>query len=291
MLASMTGFAKAKGSFGNKELVVEIKSLNSKFVDLRIKLPFQYRTKEYDVRRLIQESKLRGKLEVTVVLNGSTESEQYKINKSLFAKFYQELADLQAAYGIGQADLMQTIIRIPNVIAVDDQDVSPEEWLHVEGLIRDSLSQLMEFELEEGKMITRELDERVQQIQHALQAIQPFESERHDMIRRKLEKDILEMGNNPNFDKNRLEQEILYYLEKLDFTEEKVRLDQHCKYFLEVLFQMEIMKGKKLGFISQEMGREINTLGSKAQHSSIQKIVVQMKDELEKIKEQLANVM
>ncbi len=291
MLASMTGFAKSKGSFGHKELVVEIKSLNSKFVDLRIKLPFQYRTKEYEVRRLIQESRLRGKLEVTVVLNGSTESEQYKINKTLFTKFYRELSDLQSAHGITHADLMQTIIRIPNVIAVDDQDVDAEEWGHVEGLLRDSLSQLMEFELEEGKMITRELDERVQQIQHALISIQPFEKERLEFIRRKLEKDILEMGNNPNFDKNRLEQEILYYLEKLDFTEEKVRLDQHCKYFLEVLFQMEIMKGKKLGFISQEMGREINTLGSKAQHSAIQKIVVQMKDELEKIKEQLANVM
>ncbi|MCB0602037.1 MAG: YicC family protein [Saprospiraceae bacterium] len=290
MIVSMTGYAKVKGSFGTKEITVEIKSLNSKYPDLRVKIPFAYREKEIELRKMVQERIQRGKIEMNILLNGSSD-ESFSINRPLFRQFYNQLSEISRELGAQSPDFIPSIMRIPNVVTVADEDILPAEWEAVSALVQQACSLLLEHMVEEGRALEIDMEERVQAIIALLQQIEPLEETRIQAIRTRLNKDLNDLINDVKFDKNRFEQEILYYLEKLDFTEEKVRLTQHAQYFHDVLAQNEVLKGRKLGFITQEMGREINTLGAKAQHPEIQRYVVQMKDELEKIKEQLANIM
>ena len=290
MIVSMTGYAKVKGSFGTKQLTVEIKSLNSKYPDLRVKIPFAYREKEIELRKMVQERIQRGKIEMTILLNGSSD-ESFSINRPLFKQFYTQLTEISRELGAHSTDFIPSIMRIPNVVTVADEDILVAEWETVSALVQQACASLLEHMVEEGRALEIDMQERVLAIIALLQQIEPLEETRIQAIRTRLNKDLNDLINDVKFDKNRFEQEILYYLEKLDFTEEKVRLTQHAQYFNDVLAQDEVLKGRKLGFITQEMGREINTLGAKAQHPDIQRYVVQMKDELEKIKEQLANIM
>ncbi len=290
MIYSMTGFAQAKGNYKKKEVSVEIRSLNSKFLDMRVKLPFLYRTKEHEIRKIVQGEIRRGKLEVNVMLNGMTDSENYTINKDLFKKFYAQLNELKNDMSINQADMMQSILRIPNVISVEDAEMPEDEWSALNNIINQAIQELKKNKKREGAVLGQDIKLRIDNILLLLSKVDPYEKERVENIKQRLSKDLEEMSSFHPIDKNRFEQEILYYLEKLDITEEKVRLKEHCEYFYKVLDDIKSEKGKKLSFISQEIGREINTLGAKAQSSDIQKIVVEMKDDLEKIKEQLANV-
>ncbi len=290
MTYSMTGFAQAEGKYNDKEISVDVRSLNSKFLDLRVKLPLLYKNKEHEIRKIIQSKLRRGKVEISITLNGSMESEDYKINQELFTKFFHQLSELKEQLGIESADIMQSILRIPNVIDIQDVKLSDDEWQAVLEIIEKSLDNLSENRRLEGKVLEEEIKMRVEKISSLLSEVIPLEEKRIAGIKSRITKDLEEISNYHPIDKNRFEQEVIYYLDKLDITEEKVRLKQHCIYFQEVLQEDEVEKGKKLAFISQEIGREINTLGAKAQSSDIQKIVVQMKNELEKIKEQLANV-
>ncbi len=289
MLLSMTGFGRAKKSFPEKTISVEIKSLNSKFNDLRLKCPQNYREKEADIRKIIMDVANRGKIEVTLDVINMGGEEGLGLNEALFTAYYNKLSKLKNKLNIEGGDIIQTIMRLPNVMNGDENGVSPEEWKEITTVIDEALAKFSSFREEEGKVLFVELEGRINSIQSLLEKVDPYEKERIVTIRKRLQKNLEEYINKENIDENRFEQEVIFYLEKIDITEEKVRLSQHCKYFLEVLGGAPVPKGKKLNFISQEIGREINTLGAKAYSSNLQRVVVEMKDELEKIKEQVVN--
>ncbi len=285
----MTGYGQAKRTFKDKTLSVEIRSLNSKFKDFRFKLPQNYRSKEQDIRKMITERIERGKIEVTVDVSSDYGDENYSINKALFTKYYNELQELSSSLNLNGGDIIQSIMRLPNVVATADNDFADEEWEELKATVADAITNFEAFRTEEGKALEDDLRNRIANITRHLKELAPFEKERIPKVRQRMQQNLDEFLGRDNVDKNRFEQEVLFYLEKIDINEEKVRLEQHCKYFLEELDKTASTKGRKLNFIGQEMGREINTLGSKAYSSDIQRFVVMMKDELEKIKEQVAN--
>ncbi len=285
----MTGFGRARKSLEKKNISVEIKSLNSKFTDLRLKCPQNYREKEADIRKMIMDVANRGKVEVVLEITNMGGEEGLGLNEELFKAYYKKLHKLKEELGIEGGDLIQSILRIPNVVAGGEEGIDPEEWKEVQNVIKDALELFSNFRKEEGLVLAKELKERINNIQTLLTKVDPHEKDRIVTIRKRLQKNLLEYLGKENVDENRFEQEVIFYLEKIDITEEKVRLSQHCKYFIEVLENDKKEKGKKLNFISQEIGREINTLGAKAYSSDLQRVVVEMKDELEKIKEQVAN--
>ena len=285
----MTGFGRATGSIADKTISVEIRSLNSKFTDIRFKMPQAYKEKEHFLRKLITDKAERGKIDVTIDLKSLDGDGEYALNQALFTKYYKELHQLSKELAMPQADIMQAILRIPNVVASAQDTVDEQEWQAVLDIINIALENFTEFRLQEGAALEKDCRLRIETILGLLTELEPHEKERVTKLRQKIKKHMEEYVGKENIDANRFEQEILYYLEKMDITEEKVRLAQHCKYFLEVLDSKETIKGRKVSFISQEMGREINTLGSKANSSDIQRTVVKMKDELEKIKEQILN--
>lgn len=285
----MTGYGRASSVHKGKTIVIEVRSLNSKFTDVRFKIPQSYRDKEHEMRKIITESAQRGKIDVSIDVKSMNGESEYALNQSLFKKYYTELTDLGNSLGMPQSDVMQAILRIPNVISSGDDDVAEEEWKAVIATLNEALGNFNKFRMAEGSAMEQDCKKRTKIIQDLLEEVEPFEKERKERLRNKINKHMEEYVGKDNIDANRFEQEILYYLEKIDITEEKVRLSQHCKFFNEQLDKKESLKGRKLNFIGQEMGREINTLGSKANSSDIQRIVVQMKDELEKIKEQVAN--
>ena len=290
MLQSMTGFGRANGNWQNKSINIEIKSLNSKFTDLRLKLPNNYKDKETELRKIIQDDIVRGKIEFTLELVSADDQEALSLNVPLFKKYHSALNQLKMELKLEQVDLMQSILRMPNVISSENSGLEEGEWKFVQNLVRGALKNLRSFRSSEGVALALDLEKRIRTIQELLVLINPYESNRVEKLREKLLLSAKDFVRKDSFDQNRFEQEVMYYLEKIDITEEKVRLSQHCTYFLDTIKEPETQKGRKLGFISQEIGREINTLGAKANDSSIQKIVVQMKDELEKIKEQIANI-
>jgi len=285
----MTGYGRASSVFAGKTIVIEVRSLNSKFTDVRFKIPQSYRDREHEMRKTITEKVQRGKIDINIDIKSMNGDSEYALNQALFTKYYSELTGLAKTLEMPSSDIMQAILRIPNVIAAGDDDVDEEEWNGVKSTLNAALDNFEKFRLAEGNAMEIDCKKRTTIIQNLLEEIKPFELERKERLRAKILKHMEEYVGKDNIDANRFEQEILYYLEKIDITEEKVRLSQHCKYFTEELNKKNTQKGRKLNFISQEMGREINTLGSKANSSDIQKIVVQMKDELEKIKEQVAN--
>jgi len=286
----MTGFGSGKGSYQDKTISIELKSLNSKFTDIRMKLPQNYKQKEPDIRKMISSKSQRGKVEVNIEINSLSGDGDFGLNKALFGKYYRELKSLSDELGIEQGDFMQSILRMPNVVASESDTVDDEEWAAFKGVLNQALDNFVDFRSTEGTAMAEDCMMRLKSIDDLLVNVDPFEKERVDKLRKRMLQNMEEYVGKENIDANRFEQEILYYLEKIDITEEKVRLSQHCKYFREVLATKEPQKGRKLGFIAQEMGREINTLGSKANSSDLQRIVVKMKDELEKIKEQVANI-
>ena len=290
MLYSMTGFGNARASFGEKTITVEIRSVNSKFTEVRFKLPVNYRDKEAEIRKMLNDDLNRGKIEFGLTVRQNDLETESRINTALFTKYYHELSSIANSLNIDKGDILQTIMRIPNVIFTDEVSIDESEWKAVVDVIKEAIISFNQYRSDEGEAMARDLKLRINTINDLLVEIDPLETSRVTSFKQRL-KQLLE-DNIPSeaIDTARFEQEVLYYLEKLDINEEKVRLTQHCKYFLEELNSNDVQKGRKLSFISQEIGREVNTIGAKAYSSSIQKLVVMMKDELEKIKEQVANL-
>ena len=290
MLLSMTGYGRASNVYNGKTIIVEIRSLNGKSTDLRLKLPNAYKEKELNIRKMILNGAERGKIDANIEVLSDLGDGEYGLNKKLFTKYYEELKKLQTALSINSGDIVQTILRIPNVIQSENLEINEEEWLIVTETVMNAIENLNNFRIDEGESTLSDLNDKLNNILRLLDEVSPFEKLRIDAIKNRLRKNLQEFVGSENVDQNRYEQEVLFYLEKIDINEEKVRLKQHCEYFLEELGHNGSLKGRKLSFISQEIGREINTMGAKAQFSEIQKLVVEMKDELEQIKEQVANV-
>ena len=293
MLLSMTGYGRAEGNSGEKAITVEIRALNSKVFDLKLKLPGDYREKELELRKQIVNHASRGKIDLILEIQNEDGAASVNINEQLFTGYYREIKRLREKLEIpGGDDIITTILRIPNVVSTPTADLSEEEWTVVCNTVDAALEQLQKFRRNEGSALASDLTQRAKNILRLLESIAPIESARIERMRDRLKNNFEEFMGAEKMDTNRFEQEILYYLEKMDITEEKVRLSQHCEHFLKQISDpKESATGRTLVFISQEMGREINTLGAKAYDADLQKIVVTMKDELEKIKEQLANVL
>jgi len=291
MLFSMTGYGRAHGSAGDKTITVELRTLNSKLTDLKLRMPSEFKEKEVEIRKMIIDHAERGKIDFALDVQSADGAATVSLNESLFKGYYRELSRLAKELGMDTGDILQTILRIPNVVASPSGEVDEEVWEVVAETLGRALEALKNFRRQEGKALEADLRLRVANIMLLLTEITPFEKERFVRMRERLRANMEEGFSKENLDTNRFEQEILYYLEKMDVNEEKVRLEQHCKYFIEQIDNKNLSAGRTLNFISQEMGREINTLGAKAYDSDIQRLIVQMKDELEKIKEQLANVL
>ena len=285
----MTGYGRVSHTFGDKTISVEIRSLNSKFTDIRIRLPQNYREKESDVRRIIAERVDRGKVDLAIDVNSHHGDDEYGLNEPLFRKYHRELSKLSGELGIPPGDMLQAILRLPNLVASATGTVSAEEWKALMQALNAAIDNFEKFRAAEGAAMEEDMRLRVHNILEFLGQLDPREEERITRLRQRMHQNLEDYLGKDKIDENRFEQEILFYLEKIDITEEKVRLEQHCKYYLEELDKKFVSKGRKLSFISQEMGREINTMGAKAYSSEIQRLVVGMKDELEKIKEQVAN--
>jgi len=285
----MTGFGRAAATYGDKDISIEVRSLNSKFTDVRIKSPQNYRNRESDLRKILMEKIERGKIELNLDVKSPGGEEEYTLNTTLLKNYYKELTKISKELGIEKGDVIPAILRLPNVVYPSGTTVNEEEWKTIHRVLDEALVKFTAFRRTEGAAMEKDLTLRVTNIQKYLEEITPFEKARVDKLRVKLLTNLEENFAKERIDQNRFEQEVIYYLEKIDITEERVRLGQHCKYFLEQLAEESVLKGRKLSFISQEIGREINTLGAKAYSSDIQKLVVKMKDDLEKVKEQVAN--
>jgi uncharacterized protein (TIGR00255 family) len=294
----MTGYGKAESQIANKKLIVEIRSLNSKSMDLNVRIAPQLRSKELEIRTLISQRLERGKVDLSIyyqdAAQGDTASAFAPINRDAFIYYYKELSALQHELGIPSQDLVATIMRMPDVTKLQDQsDITDEEWAIVLQTIEAAVAQFNAFREQEGASLYRMFCEKLDAIAALLSDVEPYEQGRVEKIKSRIEANLeqLSAATQQAIDRNRLEQEMIFYLEKLDITEEKVRLTNHLKYFRETMDNEGSGVGKKLGFIAQEMGREINTLGSKSNQSEMQIIVVKMKDILEQIKEQVLNVL
>lgn len=292
MIKSMTGFGKTTVEVNNKKIIIEIKSLNSKQFDMNLRMPPLYREKEMEVRALVKEQLDRGKIDMIIYFDNAETGKNGSINRPVVIEYFHQLVEIAGQLGIepDKNGLLQTVMRFPDTLQVKTEELEEEEWQALCDGINQALTAINNFRLQEGQALAKDIRHRVLLIQELASQVPPFEQQRIVSIRQRLQEKINEWTNITNIDQNRLEQEIVYYLEKLDITEEKVRLANHCKYFLETI-EKEEAPGRKIGFIAQEMGREINTLGSKANDHDIQKLVVLMKDELEKIKEQSLNIL
>lgn len=286
----MTGYGRATGTWGDKSISIEVRSLNSKFTDLRLKTSQNLREKETELRRRVTDFAQRGKLELNVEIKSAAGDESYGLNAPLFRRYFQELKSLSQELNMPTGDMLQAIVRLPNVVATEEDDIPEEEWQAILDVLENTLCRFKEFRKAEGTAMATDLRVRIENIQTLLEEIRPFEESRSEHLRERMRRHLDEYMSRDKVDENRFEQELLFYLEKMDITEERVRLAQHCKFFLEEMDKSTEVKGRKLAFIGQEIGREINTLGAKAYSADIQRIVVSMKDELEKIKEQVANI-
>jgi len=288
----MTGFGKSQVDLPGKIITVEIRALNSKQLDLNLRAPSVYREKEMAARSLIGQRMERGKIDVNISVEIKTDMPVMSINKNIALQYLGQLQELASSIpgNSSQSDYLSILVRMPDVLKSEKEEFSEEEWLQIEKAISNALEEADKFRINEGNILLKEFVERTGKILNLLNQVEPLENARISSLRSKFESKLDELMKDKSYDQNRFEQELLYYFEKLDITEEKLRLKKHCDYFISTLNDNE-SPGKKLGFISQEIGREINTLGSKANDAQIQVIVVQMKDELEKIKEQLANIL
>lgn len=290
MIYSMTGFGAADYKDDTIRINVEVKALNSKHSDIKFKLSHNLQEKEMLLRNFVRNELKRGKIDVSIGIDLIGIDDNYQLNTDLLESYFRQLKEIQEENKDFTGDFVQAVLQIPSVIEERELVLDEKYIVHLENTLKKALKNLVEFRKTEGASIDKDFRQRVERILDLLQGIEPLEKERKEQLRERFTEALKDFGQNMQVDKNRFEQELLYYLEKLDITEEKVRLQQHCVYFLELLQEEKMEKGKKLNFMIQEMGREINTLGSKANFSEIQKIVVDMKNELEKIKEQIANV-
>lgn len=291
MLHSMTGYGKAVLELPSKKISIEIKSLNSKQTDLNVRIPYVYNEKELALRSLLSKRLERGKINFFMTSESVGEYSSYSINKDLAAHYFQELREVSKAMNTTTDGLLSAITRLPDVVKQTTESVDENEWKEILSAVEAALNSLEEFRLQEGVSLEEDFRLRIFKILSLLEDVVPFEEGRIERVKSKLNKELLNAIDEGKVDRNRFEQELIFYIEKFDITEEKVRLKKHCDYFIETLDGKQKSKGKKLGFILQEIGREINTLGSKSNEPNMQQIVVQMKDELEKIKEQALNIL
>ncbi len=281
----MTGFGRAEGIFEGKKISIELKSLNSKSFDLNLRIPLRYKEKEFEVRKLLNDTILRGKVDCYINCETIDDCNDVKINQDIVKAYMNQLREISP--NAEEFEYLKMAIRMPEAINGKPAELNEEEWKSLENLIKEALAKFVDFRKTEGAILYEELAKNLKNIEENLLKVIPYEDERMVAVKERYQNTLKEFEN---VDETRFYQELAYYTEKLDISEEKVRLTQHLKYYLEVM-QNETFNGKKLGFISQEIGREINTLGSKANHHEIQKLVVMMKDDLEKIKEQTLNVL
>ncbi|MGV8828675.1 MAG: YicC/YloC family endoribonuclease [Breznakibacter sp.] len=291
MIISMTGYGKAVCELPQKKITIEIKSLNSKQLDLNTRLPNIYREKELEIRNDINNKLFRGKVDVSFYIDSAVSEKQAQINTPVIETYYNQLLPLAQKFNQeDRTDFLRIILPLPDSIKVEQADLDETEWVKIKASLQDAIGQLIEFRTQEGAVLEADIRKRIKTIDGLLDEVTPFEKERIEKLRTRIRENLEDLIDKSKIDQNRLEQEFIFYIEKLDVTEEKVRLRNHLNYFIETMDQEE-QPGKKLGFIAQEIGREINTLGSKANDANIQRIVIQMKDELEKIKEQMLNVL
>lgn len=286
MIQSMTGFGKATLQLPNKKITVEIKSLNSKGLDLNVRIPSVYREMELDLRNQISNTLERGKIDFSLFIENIAEETATKVNVPIVKAY---IAQLREVYALAdETELIKMAVRMPDALKTEREEINENDWHLIQKIIVEALENIQSFRTSEGKTLETEFSNRIANIRNLMQETVALDSERIGTVKTRLRTAIDEL--NVTVDENRFEQELIFYLEKYDITEEKVRLENHLNYFLETISRNEA-NGRKLGFITQEMGREINTMGSKSNHAQMQKLVVQMKDELEKIKEQVLNVL
>lgn len=300
MILSMTGYGKAVATFNEKKISVEIKSLNSKALDLSTRVAPLYREKEMEIRQMIQQKVIRGKVDFAIWIEKDAATEAAPINVALIENYYNQLQNVAKRLGLScqevnggniASDWMKVLMRMPDVMSRQEiEELSDEEWTVVRQAIDDALCALVDFRKQEGSALEKKFNEKIDNIEALMLSIEPYEKARVEKIRARII-DGLKAIPEIEYDKNRLEQELIYYIEKLDISEEKQRLANHLNYFRDTMAEVEGGQGKKLGFIAQEMGREINTTGSKSNQAEMQNIVVKMKDELEQIKEQVLNAL
>jgi len=286
----MTGFGKVIAELPSKKVTIEIKALNSKQLDLSTRIPSVYREKEMEIRNLLLQKLERGKVDFSIFVEYIGKDVPTQINETVLANYYNRIKEISSSQNIpAPTDWFKILLKLPDVVKTESVEADESEWQIVMDAINKAIDKLCDFRIQEGAMLQKLFTEKVTIIADLLKAIEPFEKERVEKIKARL-KENMEQIASQDYDKNRFEQEMIYYIEKLDVNEEKNRLDNHIKYFLSTMDNGH-GQGKKLGFIAQEMGREINTLGSKSNHAEMQKIVVQMKDQLEQMKEQVLNVL
>lgn len=289
MLKSMTGFGKATGTFQTKKVSVEIRSLNSKSIDLNARVASQYREVEPNIRKLVAKELSRGKVDVSVSIDSIGDESATKLNSGLAKSYYEDLKSINEAIGEKTQDYLSLIMRMPDIYNTERESLSDEEKAWVLNLVKEATDKLNDFRRKEGVELESEFNDRIEEIRGFLSEIPQYEDERIQIIRERMKKGLEEIESKSSYDENRFEQEMIYYIEKLDVSEEKMRLSNHLDYFQETM--KTETAGKKLGFITQEIGREINTLGSKSNHAKMQVLVIGMKDNLEKIKEQILNTL
>jgi len=289
MILSMTGYGRAEIEFYNKKISVEIKSLNSKQFDVSMRIPSIYRDKEVDIRAKLLQIIERGKVDFTILIDSSEKPLMSKINRNMVETYRDDIREIAKALDINEpSDWFSVLIRLPEIIKTETTELGEKEWEVVKRTIDSALKAFVEFRIQEGEMLEKVFTEKIKNIGILSKEIETFESERIEKIKSRMRESFRKIEI--NCDENRFEQEVIYYIERLDISEEKARLKNHLDYFTETMIN-EKNQGRKLGFIVQEIGREVNTLGSKSNHSGMQKIVVQMKDELEQVKEQILNVL
>jgi uncharacterized protein (TIGR00255 family) len=290
MLQSMTGFGKATGTFENKKITIELKSLNSKNLDIFVRMPSLFKEHEITLRKVLGNELDRGKIECNVLVESAGIKSGSTINKDLAKEYHQQLTELADELDISTDKILPSLLRMPDIFSSQQEEISKNEWQAVYNLVLEAIEKHKEFRLVEGEHLQNEFTQRIGAIQTAFNNVSNYETIRIDTIKERIDNNLNEFVGADKVDKNRFEQELIYYIEKIDIAEEKHRLQNHLTYFLEIMNESK-SQGKKLGFIVQEIGREINTLGSKSYHAEMQKLVVEMKDELEKIKEQILNTL
>ena len=299
----MTGYGKSELNLPNANFTIEVKSLNSKQIDVNVKMPSIYRDKEIGLRKLLSEKLQRGKIELSIWREKSESTSNYTLNTAVIRDYHEQILKLQEELnlkstiwstsfyelGLNKSDIIPTLLKMPDVMQKGGEKVDENEWDEIQKGVNTAIDNLLQFRMDEGKKLEEDIQSRINKLAELLNEILPFTKERIEKVKKSLSEKLAEIDTK-NIDENRFEQELIYYLEKQDITEEQVRLAAHLEYFLETM-KSDSPNGKKLGFIGQEIGREINTIGAKSSDAEMQKIVVQMKDELEKIKEQLLNIL
>lgn len=291
MLYSMTGYGRAEKTIAGKSYLIELRSLNGKQYDIRLTMPALLKPYEIEIRNILNEGLMRGSIECIITVSQNGSEKPVKLNKALIRAYYEPIAELSEELGLSQENILSTLLRMPDVVSTSNEVIPENEWHLFENILKEVIGDLNNHRKEEGKSMEDDLLARITNIELQQAAVAELEPQRRIKIKEGLQKVLEEHIGKENYDPNRLEQELIYYIEKIDISEEQVRLKNHCAYFKEVLNDNAIIKGKKLSFILQEIGREINTTGSKAYDADVQKCVVLMKDELEKAKEQILNVL